>query len=543
MAEQYTGYVRKSTGLVRTGSFTDMFVFGLSSVSPFPVGLAVGIFWAFAVFPRTNIIAACLWGILISIGGWITFSLLATVMPRVGGDYLYVSRILHPALGFTSNLMVFFSTAMAVGFWTAWYAQIGIGPMVSIFGTLINSDAWVAAGAAITKPLWVILIGVVMLALMAWVQALGLKKALIVENICFFIGLLGFVIAVIVMLITSRETFVAAFNSFAQKYTNDPDSYNYIIKTAAEAGLQYPSQMGYSGISTLGTIYITGGLISYTWWTTYLAGEMKAASSVKRQFAVVMGTGALNGVLLALFTGLFIKVVGSDFFFAANYLNVGAPDQYPLPVQPWYNFFAALIANNPVVSFIIAFTFVFLIWPGVFINVAMVIRALFAWSFDGLVPYKWSEVNERTHAPVIAIVIMSALGVLGLVWTALSATFFTVWGTAILFAYLPILFVGIAAIALPFRRKEFYNNSPLGKSNAGKFWLIIGGILSIAEVIFILFLGFRFSAELGWKAWWVLLLAIILAFVIAFVVYYVMKSVRAKQGKDLTLVYKQIPPE
>ena len=543
MAEQGTGYIRKSTGLVRSGSFHDLFVFGLSSVSPFPMGLAVGLFWAFAVFPRTNIIAAIIWGIVISFGGWISFGLLSAIMPRVGGDYLYVSRIVHPALGFVSNFGAFFSSCMAAGYWTAWYTQIGIGPAFSIFGTLTGHPGLVALGTEIVKPLWVVLIGVVMIALMAWAQSAGVKKTLRVQNICFYIGLVGFAVAIVVMLATSRDTFVAAFNSFAQKYTNDPDSYNLFIKTAGDAGLTYPSKMGFDPLSTLGSIYIAGGIISYTFWTAYLAGEMKSAQSVRRQVGLMAGSGVATGILLILCTLLFMKVVGSDFFFAVNYLNVATPDKYVLPVKPWYNFFAAMIAANPVVSAIIAFTFFFFLFPGTFINVAMAVRALFAWSFDGLMPYKLSEVNEKTHSPIIAIVVISVLTLGATIWTALSATFFTVWGVAILFAYLPILFVGISAILLPFRRKEFYDSSLLGKSAAGKVWLIIGGIWAILEVALIMFLGFRFSSPLGWTSWWMILLAVVALFVFGFGFYYIARAVRKGQGRDLGLVYKQIPPE
>jgi amino acid transporter len=238
-----------------------------------------------------------------------------------------------------------------------------------------------------------------------------------------------------------------------------------------------------------------------------------------------------------------VRVVGRDFFAAVNYLNTAAPDKWLLPVKPWYNFFAAMIANSPVVSAIIAFSFFFFIFPGVFINVAMAVRALFAWSFDGLAPLKLSEVNERTHSPIIAIIVISVLTLGALIWTALSATFFTVWGVAILFAYRPILFVGIAAIALPFRRKEFYNASLLGKTSAGKVWLIIGGVWAILEVAVILFLGFRFSAQLGWTSWWLILIAVGGLLVFGFGFYYIAKAIRKTQGRDLSLVYKQIPPE
>jgi len=543
MAEQVSGYVRKSTGLVRSGSFQDLFIFGLSSVSPFPMGLAVSLFWAFAVFPHTNIIMAIVWGVVISFGGWISFGLLSAIMPRVGGDYLYVSRIVHPALGFVSNFGAFFSSCMAAGYWTAWYTQIGLGPAFSIFGALTGHPGLVTLGSTIVQPIWVILIGLVMIVLMAWVQSAGIKKTLLVQNICFYVGMVGFAVAIVVMLATSRDTFVHSFNAFAQTYTHDPDSYNLMLKTAGDAGLTFASKTGFFKLDTLGSIYIAGGIISYTFWTAYLAGEMKSAQSVKRQVGLMAGSGIVTGVLLILCTLLFMKVVGNDFFTAVNYLNTAAPDKWLLPVKPWYNFFAAMIANNPIVSAIIAFSFFFFIFPGTFINVAMAVRALFAWSFDGLAPLKLSEVNEKTHSPIIAIVIISVLTLGATIWTALSATFFTVWGVAILFAYLPILFVGIAAIVLPFRRKEFYDASLLGKSSAGKVWLIIGGVWAILEVALILFLGFRFSSQLGWTSWWMILLAVVALFVFGYGYYYIAKAIRKRQGRDLSLVFKQIPPE
>ena len=36
-------------------------------------------------------------------------------------------------------------------------------------------------------------------------------------------------------------------------------------------------------------------------------------------------------------------------------------------------------------------------------NTFMPIRTLFAWSFDRLLPERLSDVNERTHSPVLAI--------------------------------------------------------------------------------------------------------------------------------------------
>src|SRR5581483_8328998 len=108
-------FSRNATGLVREVSAVSAIAF-IASAIPVGVALSIVLFGVFLAFPGANIIV----GILITfatipvVGG--TFALLSATMPRIGGDYLFCSRIVHPALGMASNFQQFVSVMMSVAF-------------------------------------------------------------------------------------------------------------------------------------------------------------------------------------------------------------------------------------------------------------------------------------------------------------------------------------------------------------------------------------------------------------------------------------------
>ena len=85
---------------------------------------------------------------------------------------------------------------------------------------------------------------------------------------------------------------------------------------------------------------------------------------------------------------------------------------------------------------------------------------MFAWSFDRLMPEKLADVNARTHSPVRAIILVNVI-IAGLtIWSVYSNVFQLVLGLIVLAGCLAVVIVGVAAIALPFRRPDLYRSSP-----------------------------------------------------------------------------------
>jgi len=118
---------------------------------------------------------------------------------------------------------------------------------------------------------------------------------------------------------------------------------------------------------------------------------------------------------------LLFKVTGYDFMVAVNSATSG----YLVPTGPWYHFLAALVYNAPILTFLIVGSFLFWSLPAMVGNTYMPIRSWFAWSFDRLLPEKLSEVNERTHSPVWAILFEMVLVTVMLIWSIISTTFGT----------------------------------------------------------------------------------------------------------------------
>src|SRR3989442_12898027 len=90
-------YVRQSSGLVREASAFDALIFNAVFSAPVGATLAFGIFYALGTSPGADIVLALVIAFLVNIPVCIMMSMMASAMPRVGGDYVWISRILHPA--------------------------------------------------------------------------------------------------------------------------------------------------------------------------------------------------------------------------------------------------------------------------------------------------------------------------------------------------------------------------------------------------------------------------------------------------------------
>ena len=98
-------FVRNATRLVRELSAFDAFNLVFSAVL-IPVGISQTLGFAPAAFPGSNVMVAyILAAIVMFFFGWVYLSL-TVAMPRSGGDYVWVSRMLHPSIGFVTNVFM-----------------------------------------------------------------------------------------------------------------------------------------------------------------------------------------------------------------------------------------------------------------------------------------------------------------------------------------------------------------------------------------------------------------------------------------------------
>lgn len=540
-------FARKATGLVREASSFDMYIFSMASTGPWGLNLALSMFYALATFPHTNLVLALFIAAVLSVFSWVMMALLTASMPRVGGDYAFVSRITHPAIAMAGNGSgAIVASTLAMGFWSVYLATIGLGPVLATFGTLTHSATWSNIASTIpANSTYVFLIAAGLLLVMGVLSFLSTKTSLRVENVCYIVAGIGLLITALVLLFTSHQSIVNAFNAFAQPYTHRANSYAYFLADAAKGGLKPTSQTGHDWASTLPTIYIGFGVVNYVWWSTYMAAETRRANDGPRQLRIMLGAGITQGLIQIAIAGLLLSRVGEDFLGAINWVSSNDAAHYALPVGPYYSLFASLVANNALIDGLIAFTFLAWFYPAVYINIVAVVRSLFAYAFDGVLPRRLADVNDRTHTPVVAIAVTTVLGILAAALSAYaSATFFTIFSIAIFLSFGPSISSAVAGLVLSFssRHDDLRRTTPASTRWAGVpvLPIVSVGTLAVAAFAFILLIT-HVSALTGLDAWkvWLGTLGVPVVFAAG---YYVARAIRNSQGFDLDLVYKEIPP-
>jgi APA family basic amino acid/polyamine antiporter len=533
-------FVRRSTGLVREASALDATIFNAVFSAPVGATLAWGVFFALTAFPGSDLVAATLWSLVLNVPILIMMALLAASMPKTGGDYVWVSRILSPPAAVVSNLGAAFSAIIGATFWARYFPVFALGPVLVTLGTVFDSHTLVNWGTHVqTDKGWIFAGGLLMILMMTAILIAGTRATFRWQNAFWVIASLGTLLAFVILLFGSKSSFQNHFNDLSHQFGGKGDSYNSVIDTA-KARDAHPKAFG---SATTPAIFVIMTFMIWNWWSVYLSGELKSASNRNRQLSIMFGALAWNVIGLIAGILLIYKVVGYQFMVAANTAPNAA---YTLPTGPFYHFFASLVVNSDVLTTIIVGSFLFWSLPAMVGNTFMPVRTVFAWSFDRLLPERFANVNERFHSPVPAILLVMTLVTAMLAWSVIATTFQTLLALGVLAGVVCMAIVSVAAFTFPARRPELYRGSPANVRIAGIPLLQIVAPLSLAVVAFLTWETLHYPAlALSGNAshrWYVpaFMGGIV---VVGLLIYYVAKAVRASQGVDIALVYRELPPD
>lgn len=533
-----TLYARKATGLVRDLGPGDMIVFNAASTTAISVVMAVTLFYVMVAFPRANIALAIVLNLALCGLMWVAFALLGAAMPKAGGDYVFNGRILHPALGLAGNWGAYLAAWVAGGFFAVEFVRAGVGPALTVIGLVAHTHWFVTAGSTVLQNGWSCGLAIAVLVVCTGVSMLGTKVVVRANTICYLVSAAGVVISTIIILFVGHGSFVSHVNSFSRPYTHLANTYSATIAAGAKAGLTYPSgPLGYSTSATIGAMFpLLGGML-WVWWGVYLSPEMKSGGRRKRQLTTILGAGFGQGLLLLVALLVFIHVAGYDFMAAATGGNFG------VPVAPYYDFFASIAVASPAAGVILSIVLIFGFFTAVYINIAMMQRAPFAWSLDGIAPQIFAKVDERTHTPTIAIIFTMVVEIPVVVWAAYSTSFTTFIGLFTLFGLVTIFVTGVAALLMPRLRPELYKGSPADWRLWGVPVLPVAGVGAIVMAVFSAIDAVHFHTQNGVPNE-ALMIALPFAVIAGACLYYfAARAMRRSQGINIDLVYKTIPPD
>jgi amino acid transporter len=522
-------FVRQSSGLVRGVPAFDAFVYNLLWLN---IGLGIGVTFILAPFlyPGGNIVLATLVATVFCAIHVAVWALLAGAMPRSGGDYVFVSRTVHPAIGFINNWTITILNIMTMVLAAHLFVSDGLSTGLAILGAAIGSPGLMDASAAILEPLPRFLLGggaIVVLTVVMILFGLGYFR---IQRVLFAVGLLGILVVAALLIFSSQTDMQARLDALY-----GAGAASRTIDAATAAGAPAPT----ATVGTfLGAIAVTLFSMPWSFASAWLGGEVRHPG--RSQMLAMVGSVVVGGLSIALLGWLLISRVGEDLLAASGYLFFTGGES-PIGAPPYYHFWGTILTTSAILASVIAIGFIIWTFLWIPINLLSGSRNIFAWAFDRLVPERLADVDERTQTPAIALTIVGVLALIMYgVYAFTGVYFLTSFLAPSLFS---LLVLDVAAIVAAYRRPDLLQRAPQALQKiAGVPMLAV--LAAIAGAFFAVMLWFMLTDPTLGANSPAALITWAFAWVSGAIVYFAARAYRRRrEGYDISGLYQALPPE
>jgi APA family basic amino acid/polyamine antiporter len=537
-------FSRAASGLTREINAVHHWIYNVFTLLPL-TGAAFFYLWAPGVYPGTHPLLGLVVASIAIVPIYAAYAMLASAMPRSGGDYVFQSRILHPAVGFTA----LFAQVIWLWYWLElsgfWISNLVASPLFSLLGAYTGNGTFLDLARWFTSQNGIFWSAIITNAAVAAAFVPGLRTYLRVQWWLFAGVVVSIVTMLLVLLTTTRAEFVARFNELMASF--DPqqtDYYRFIIQNARENGLDPSAGGGLAGL--LGVVGIAWFSLIWAVWSMMNLGEIKHAGTFRTVNRAMQLSLLFTFAVMAATIGLLIRVAGREFVIAAGFTWWNGTIDYP--VLPYSSVLVAAMGGSALVAVLILVGFltqaVQQTW-NVFIGGTRIIVAM---SLDRLLPESWGKVSRRFRgSPVNAILILLVGGeLLALLFlfapdvesyalsTALAAT---------LYQTLTLL----AATVLPYRASYIFEASPISRYRIGNLpaisvlgaWGVVVGVVLLFKYLTDPGLGLRplpGETLLGF-------IGMLAVYLVALAWFFAWRAREKARGVDVDLNFKLLPPE
>src|SRR3954454_4999356 len=194
-------FVRKATGLVRGWSVRDAFIYATFSINLITLGLFIFSYGTF--IPNGSLLwSIALGGAYLVLQG-VTYASLIAAMPRAGGDYVWISRVLGGGIGFVLAVAGWW---FILWLWVPIYANIlnveVLGPLSAIIGWDSAVTFWSGKDGVFVASVITALLASVFI-------ALGIRAYARIQKICFYGGVIGILVVALLLLVNSKTSLIS----------------------------------------------------------------------------------------------------------------------------------------------------------------------------------------------------------------------------------------------------------------------------------------------------------------------------------------------
>jgi len=518
-------FVRQATGLVRQFSAIDVFTW---SIIFFPwLTSWAGIFWVTPdYYQNVNYYASLAVWAVIAVVIVLLYWQLTSVMPRSGGDYVFISRVLSSPLGFIASFLFFVAILISAGSGSYW-AFSEAGTQLSFAGQVLGDKGIVSLGNFVTpgvssSPTTLMAVGIAILAIGAVLVTAGGRLFRLVVYSFFGYGVLTMLLVMVIFLTSSHADFVSAYNGYFQ------GGVSKVFSDAAGAGY-FPG----ASLANLGAVvpllFVSIGPYPVM---QFVGGEIRRPRT-SLLYGLVLAEAASIAIWFGL-TYMLDKVIGLPFIEAWAIQNGGGAPLSTVPTA----FATVLNPSSLLLWLIVVGLFIGNIgWS--WLSLVFISRLFLAWSFDRVMPQWLSKVSGRFHTPVNAIVLGAALALIPM-YLQYFTSFISAQVNAIFFYSVVWFLAAISAALLPFTRREVYE-SATGRKRSGIPPLSVLGAVAAALFAYLGYNSitnpavgpFQLSAEM----------VVGVVILIPAGIYLLSYRYHKARGVDLRLAQSQLPPE
>ena len=534
-------FLRNATGLVKAWSTFDAFVYSFWSVNLITLGL-YGMSFAYFVPDGQVLSAVLITGVLVTFLV-MAYAFLVSVMPRTGGDYAWQSRVLGGPVGFVLSITGWWFT---LWLWTPIYANI---LNLQFFEPLAYTLGLTGIATFFTTQWGVFASCLIVLAFVSLVVTMGMETYARIQKVCFWIGLVGLAVVCALLLFFSHNDFVNAFNREASSlFGATGNAYQATLDAAAKGGFTSHDFTFFSFGPTLLLLPFLAFYLLWPNWGATLYGEVRGAKELRKPLQSMFWGLWVTVALVVLVLILTAKTIGWEFYNAANaaYWNpiyaVQEPAA-PVPIWPYPVMLAGWLVNSHLFQAVLiaVMGLWFFGWAGTLFLSST--RVIFAAAFDRVLPAWAANISSGRRVPYGALLLMVVPSIL------VSALFaWNVFGFQAAYldatAVIAITFLAtlVAAMILPWRRKDIYDASPIARYKVAGIPAIT--VVSAVAAIFILFMVYEWATNATYGSNSVPSAIYLGAtYVLAVVIYAVAYYYRKNQGIDLSRIHHEIPVE
>ncbi|MEM3620310.1 MAG: APC family permease, partial [Nitrososphaerota archaeon] len=503
MSSEEIVFVRRTSGLVREiGAFSVM-----AMAANYVIADGFYLFTAGQGYsaPGANIpLALVLGGVIMALAAFAVI-FLTMAMPRTASDYVGISRVLHPLLGYIEALLVLGVHIWIVGalsYFMAWFW----GSAIIQVGLATHNSGLVSLGESLsTDPVASIGLGIFFVLVFGVISLLGVKVYKYVVNILFLLALVAGIATIAGAAYAASLTPSQVRNLWDMTYGSG--AYDEIMNVASATGWRDyvasatgdPSKWGWPGPwSPEITLSLSIVISAYAFWgleyANYMAGEIDRP---KRNF--FLGTvGAIILVFAYYLSISSLTLLGFREFFSAYEYVMNTESAYsqlainPVQTPTWAVFIASLFCGwAPILAIIITLAVPLWVMNGIPVYMMVPSRIAFALSFDRFFPEKLAEVNDRFRTPhwsITLVIVGAILMIFILASPEYGPLFYAI--TAVTAVAVRWFLSAIATTILPFRRPEVYKEGYTKTVGGVPVISIVGGA-AIVSTFILLVLGLQ----------------------------------------------------